>query len=75
MLLNHKEAIDFIVEDPGYLEPMTLSGIEDIHSWLQDNEITTTIGDRVLALGYTQNVPTVEVKYALNPPQTQSIYR
>lgn len=31
MLLNHKEAIDFIIENPDYLNPLTLSGIEDIH--------------------------------------------
>ena len=34
MLLNHKEAIDFIVENPGYLYPLTVSKIEDIHSIL-----------------------------------------
>jgi Fic family protein len=31
MLLNHKEAIDFMVENPSYLFPLTISGIEDIH--------------------------------------------
>jgi len=31
MLLNHKEAIDFIIENPGYLCPLSVSGIEDIH--------------------------------------------
>ena len=34
MLLNHKEAIDFIFENPDYLTPLTISGIEDIHSIL-----------------------------------------
>ena len=34
MLLNHKEAIDFIVEHPDYLNLLTVSGIEDIHSLL-----------------------------------------
>jgi len=34
MLLNHKEAIDFIIEHPDYLTPMTVSKIEDIHSLL-----------------------------------------
>ncbi len=34
MLLNHKEAIDFIVENPDYLIPLTISKIEDIHSLL-----------------------------------------
>ncbi len=34
MLLNHKEAIDFIVEHPDYLFPLNVSKIEDIHSIL-----------------------------------------
>lgn len=34
MLLNHKEAIDFIVENPDYLFPLKVSKIEDIHSIL-----------------------------------------
>ncbi len=34
MLLNHKKAIDFIIEHPDYVKPLTLSCIEDIHSIL-----------------------------------------
>lgn len=34
MLLNHKEAIDFIVENPDYLISLSISKIEDIHSLL-----------------------------------------
>ncbi len=34
MLLNHKEAIDFIIEHPDYLTPLSVSKIEDIHSIL-----------------------------------------
>lgn len=34
MLLNHKEALDFIVENPDYLIPLRISKIEDIHSLL-----------------------------------------
>lgn len=34
MLLNHKEAIDFIVAHPDYLYPLTVAKIEDIHSIL-----------------------------------------
>lgn len=34
MLLNHKEAIDFIIENPDYIEPLSISGIEDIHRLL-----------------------------------------
>lgn len=34
MLLNHKATIDFIIEHPDYLEPLTKLRIEDIHSLL-----------------------------------------
>lgn len=34
MLLNHKDALDFIVNNPDYLYPLTISKIEDIHSIL-----------------------------------------
>ncbi len=34
MLLNHKEAIDFIIEYPDYLIPLSVPKIEDIHSLL-----------------------------------------
>ena len=36
MLLNHKEAIDFIIANPDYLIPLSVSKIEDIHSILVD---------------------------------------
>jgi len=34
MLLNHKEAIDFLIQNPDYLIPLSVSKIEDIHSIL-----------------------------------------
>ena len=34
MLLNHKDEIDFIVENPDYLIPLSILKIEDIHSLL-----------------------------------------
>lgn len=34
MLLNHKEAIDFILQNPNYLQPLSVNKIEDIHSIL-----------------------------------------
>ena len=34
MLLNHKEALDFIIEQPQYLVPLSLAKIEDIHRLL-----------------------------------------
>lgn len=37
MLLNHKEAIDFIVKTPDYVQPLSVAVIEDIHSILIKN--------------------------------------
>jgi len=34
MLLNHKAALDFVIAQPGYLNPLTISNIEDVHSML-----------------------------------------
>lgn len=34
MLLNHKEAIDFLLKTPNYLNPLTVARIEDVHSIL-----------------------------------------
>jgi Fic family protein len=34
MLLNHKDALDFIVENPDYLIPLKMSKVVDIHSLL-----------------------------------------
>jgi Fic family protein len=34
MLLNHKAAIDFLVEHQDYVKPLSLRAIEDIHSFL-----------------------------------------
>jgi Fic family protein len=34
MLLNHKDALDFVVNNPDYIEPLTIARIEDIHSIL-----------------------------------------
>ena len=34
MLLNHKDALDFIIENDDYLNPLSVSKIEDIHSIL-----------------------------------------
>lgn len=34
MLLNHKDALDFIIKHPDYLTPLSVQKIEDIHSIL-----------------------------------------
>ena len=37
MLLNHKDAIDFLIQDSEYLNPLSVAKIEDIHSLLVKN--------------------------------------
>ncbi len=37
MLLNHKEAIEFVIHNPDYVVPLGVSRIEDIHSILMKN--------------------------------------
>jgi Fic family protein len=34
MLLNHKDVLDFIIDNPTYLNPLSISKIEDVHSIL-----------------------------------------
>ncbi|HHH49459.1 MAG TPA: Fic family protein [Saprospiraceae bacterium] len=34
MLLNHKQALDFIINEPNYINPISIARIEDIHSIL-----------------------------------------
>lgn len=34
MLLNHKQALDFIINDPTFISPLSIGRIEDIHSLL-----------------------------------------
>ena len=37
MLLNHKDALRFILDNPDYLQELTVSRIEDIHTLLTNN--------------------------------------
>ena len=58
MLLNHKDAIDFIVEHPDYLNPLTVSGIEDIHSLLiKDLAIEKNLRKRRVGISGTNYRP------------------
>jgi Fic family protein len=58
MLLNHKEAIDFIIEHPDYLIPMKLSAIEDIHGILiKDLGINRNIRNHRVGVTGTNYVP------------------
>jgi len=50
MLLNHKEALDFFIENPDYLIPLSVPRIEDIHSilmkdlWIDKNVSKRSVG-------------------------------
>ncbi|MGB0495685.1 MAG: Fic family protein [Kangiellaceae bacterium] len=58
MLLNHKDALDFIIANPGYASPLTVSGIEDIHSLLvKDLGIDRNIRKRKVGISGTNYVP------------------
>lgn len=52
MLLNHKEAIDFILENQDYLIPLTVRAIEDIHALLM-KELGVTKNVRRRRVGIT----------------------
>lgn len=58
MLLNHKDALDFIIAQPDYLKPLTISRIEDIHSLLIKNlGIEKNIRKRGVGVGGTDYKP------------------
>jgi Fic family protein len=58
MLLNHKEALDFIIADPSYLNPLTVSRIEDIHSILiKDLHVDRNIRKRRVGISGTNYKP------------------
>ena len=58
MLLNHKDAIDFIVENPDYLYPLTVSKIEDIHNILtKELDVDRNIRNRRVGISGTNYRP------------------
>ncbi len=58
MLLNHKDALDFIITEPDYLKPLTISSIEDIHSILIKNlGVKRNIRKRGVGVGGTNYKP------------------
>ncbi len=52
MLLNHKDAIDFILSDPNYLFPLDLLKIEKLHTLLM-NGLGIESGIRTTTIGIT----------------------
>ncbi|EOR95616.1 Huntingtin interacting protein E-like protein [Arcticibacter svalbardensis MN12-7] len=58
MLLNHKEALNFIIETPDYVVPLTIARIEDIHSILiKDLEVERNIRQRRVGILGTNYKP------------------
>jgi Fic family protein len=58
MLLNHKEALNFIIENPDYVVPLTIARIEDIHSILiKDLEVERNIRQRRVGISGTNYTP------------------
>ena len=58
MLLNHKEALNFIIAHPDYVVPLTVRGIEDIHSLLiKDLGVDRNIRQRRVGISGTNYKP------------------
>lgn len=58
MLLNHKNAIDFIVNDKSYVSPLTITRVEDIHSLLiKDLGIERNVRKRRVGISGTNYKP------------------
>ena len=70
MLLNHKEAINFIVEHPDYAVLLTIRSIEDIHSLLvKDLDVDRNIRQRRVGISGTNYKPLdneYQIREALN---------
>ena len=57
-LLNHKEAINFIIANPEYVVPLTVPRIEDIHSILiKDLNVDRNIRQRRVGVTGTNYRP------------------
>jgi len=66
MLLNHKEALDFIVANPTYINPLITSRIEDIHSLLiKDLGVERNIRNRRVGISGTNYKP-LDNEYQIN---------
>lgn len=52
MLLNHKDALRFVLDNPNFLNQLTVSGIEDIHALLT-KELSVENGVRHRRVGIT----------------------
>lgn len=70
MLLNHKEALDFIIANTDYLYPLTVSKIEDIHTILtKDLSVERNIRKRrvgILGTNYQPLDNEFQIREAMN---------
>lgn len=58
MLLNHKAALDFLLDHPNYIQPLTVKTIEDIHSLLiRDLNVSRNIRNRRVGISGTNYRP------------------
>ncbi|WP_243403405.1 Fic family protein, partial [Sphingobacterium haloxyli] len=58
MLLNHKEALNFIIDNPDYVVPLTIARIEDIHSILvKDLPVERNLRQRRVGISGTNYKP------------------
>jgi Fic family protein len=58
MLLNHKDALDFIIKNSDYLHPLSVSKIEDIHSVLiKELEVERNLRKRRVGISGTNYRP------------------
>ena len=58
MLLNHKDALDFVIAHPDYLNPVQLNRIEDIHSMLiKDLDVERNIRKHRVGISGTNYKP------------------
>jgi Fic family protein len=66
MLLNHKEALDFILEHPDYLDPIQVNRIVDIHSILvKDLKVERNIRTHRVGISGTNYKP-LDNEYQIN---------
>jgi len=58
MLINHKVALDYILEDPGYFLRISLKKIEEVHSLLVNNlDVEKNIRKRIIGITGTNYRP------------------
>ncbi|MFM1857574.1 MAG: hypothetical protein RLZ05_634 [Bacteroidota bacterium] len=58
MLLNHKTALDFLFDNPDFIQPLTVSRIEDMHRLLVDDlNVSLNIRNRAVGISGTNYRP------------------